>query len=195
MTPAQYLDQLAGLLPKGLAWTRDRDATLLKVLRAIADQLGRADKRAEELLDEADPRTALEILDAWEAAFGLPETCTPDAEQTLQERRDQLLSKMTTTGGQSRAYFVAMALALGYEITITEFRPFRAGWSNAGDDLTNDEWTFAWRVNAPETTIREFRAGRSTAGEPLRTWGNELLECVISKYAPAHTHLFFGYGG
>ena len=60
--------------------------------------------------------------------------------------------------------------------------------------MTNDGWQFVWQVNAPEASIVEFDAGRSSAGEPLRSWGNELLECVINRLKPAHTYVLFAYG-
>ena len=94
-----------------------------------------------------------------------------------------------------KKYFEAVAAELGYQVTITEFFPFRAGASKAGDPAAGDAWAFAWQVNAPETTIWEFKAGHSTAGEPLRTWGNEKLECVIERLKPAHTEVLFAYGG
>ncbi len=77
-------------------------------------------------------------------------------------------------------------------LTITEFRPFVAG-SEAGDELTNDEWAHAWRVNALLTNIRTFKAGSGAAGEPLRVAGNEALECAINQLAPAHTVVSYAY--
>jgi len=159
----------------------------------MADELSRADGRAADLLRELDPRTTVELLTDWETALGLPDACVP-AGQTIQQRRSAVVAKYTSLGGQSRQFYIDLAAALGYTITITEFRPFRAGISVAGDPLTNGDWIFAWQVNAPETTIFEFRAGQSTAGEPLRNWGNDELECAISAVKPAHTEVLFAYG-
>ena len=33
----------------------------------------------------------------------------------------------------------------------------------------------------------------SVAGEPLRSWGNNLLECTMERIKPAHTVLIFAY--
>lgn len=192
MSAADYLSQLQALLPPGPAWPRDADATLTQLLAALADEFARVDLRAENLLDEADPRTTTEMLPDWERMAGLPDTCVPSA-QTMQERRAALHAKLTTLGGQSRQYFIDLAAALGYTVTITEFSPFRVSESAVGDALYSDDWMFAWRVNAPTTTIREFRVSESAVGEPLRSWGNDLLECAISRRATAHTHVLFGY--
>ena len=190
---AAYVDMLAQLLPPGVAWRSEDGTTMRKLLEAMADELVRVDERADDLIDEADPRTTVELLADWERIAGLPDSCLATVDQTLQERRAALVSKLTARGGQSAQFFIDLAAALGYTITITEFRPFRVGINAVGDALTNDEWIFTWRVNAPDTTENPFRVGRSTVGEPLSTWGNERLECVINRAKPAHTHVQFAY--
>lgn len=113
--------------------------------------------------------------------------------ETMQERRNALLSRLTSTGGQSRAFFIELAAYLGFAITITEYKQFRAGASRIGDVVNDVDWLHAWRINASSVTVVAFRAGASAVGEPLRKWGNELLECVFKRVAPAHTKLLFGY--
>lgn len=191
LSSRDYLAQLRALLPVGGAWNRSEGSNLSRVLAVIADALARVDARGDALLREADPRRAVELLADWERVTGI----RADDELTQQERRGEVVSRLVTTGGQSRRYFIELAGALGYEVSITEFRPFLAGVSVAGDPLTNGDWRNAWRVNAPAETIWPFRAGLSAAGEPLRTWGNERLESTIEQYAPAHTVVLFGYGG
>lgn len=194
MTADDYTQQLQALLPEGAAWPRDADAVLTKLLAGLAEELARVDSRAEDLLRESDPRRTAELLTDWERVVALPGPCDALA-PTLQERRNQLVAKLTSIGGQSRAYFIGLAAALGYEITIIEFNPFRAGFSHAGDFLTNDTWLHWWMVNAPATTVVHFRAGESAAGEPLASWGEERLECPIRDQKPAHTGVAFSYGG
>lgn len=194
MDSLAYLDLLKALLPVGAAFPRDDDTKMHDLLHGMADELARLDGRGVDLLREILPSTTVELLTDWERVAGLPDRCNGELEETLQGRRATLLSKLSSGGGQSPQYFIDVAAALGFEITITEFRPFRAGWSSAGDPLTNGDWVFYWRVNAPEETIVSFRAGLSRAGEPLRSWGNELLECKINTLKPAHTIVLFAYG-
>lgn len=194
MTGDQYAEHLDALLPQGLAWPRESDARMRELTRALAEELSRVDLRGDDLLGEVLPSTTVEMLTDWERAAGLPDPCVPSG-QTLQERRNALLTRLSGTGGQSRAFFIALAESLGFTITITEFSPFRTGISCAGDPLCGEDWLFVWRINAPESTIIEFRAGISAVGEPLRKWGNELLECVFNRVKPAHTVLLFGYDG
>lgn len=193
-TAAEYREQLKALLPPGQAFPRDPDTTLHDLLDGMSIEFARLDARSEVLPVEANPSTSNELLTDWERIAGLPDKCSGALEQTIQGRRKALLTKLTSTGGQSSAYFIELAASLGYTVTIEEFRPFRAGWSSAGDALTNGDWVFTWLVRAPEVTVTSFRAGLSAAGERLRTWGNDTLECKLNQLKPAHTIAIFAYG-
>lgn len=186
----QYLNQLQALLPLGAAWPRDAESTLTKLLHAFADELARVDGRAAALIDEADPRTTSEMLADWERVAGLPDSCVA-VEQSTAQRIAALVTKLTTIGGQSRAYYIALAATLGYAITITEFNEH-----SVDDDvdalLYSAAWQFAWQVNAPLNTIFELSVDDSV-DDPLASWGNEALECVINRLKPAHTHVLFAY--
>lgn len=194
LTETDYLRQMQALLPPGPAWPKDDDALLTRMLGALAAELARVDGRVRQLVDEDDPRMAAELLLDWERVAGLPDTCVALSGQTqsIAQRRAALVARLTMLGGQSKAYFIALAASLGYTITITEFRPFRAGQSRSGDPVATN-WQFAWQVNAPLNTVTPFRAGNAVAGDPINSWGNKLLECVISRFKPAHTTVIFVY--
>ncbi|MBC3492726.1 YmfQ family protein [Pseudomonas taiwanensis] len=193
-TAADYLEQLKSLLPPGQAFPRESGTKLHDLLGGMAIELARVDSRGEALTAEANPASTNELLSDWERVAGLPDKCSNTLEETVQGRRQALLAKLTSTGGQSPAYFIELAAALGYDVTIEEFKPFRVGLSKAGDALTNGPWVFTWRVRAAATAIISFRAGASVAGERLRTWGNDTLECKINQLKPAHTIALFAYG-
>lgn len=192
MNAAAYFAQLQALLPRGDLWRRDGDASLTLLLKALAEEFARIDGRGRDLRREADPRTTSELLDDFERVAGLPDPCVPDV-QSVEARRLRLVQKLTGRGGQSRAFFIELAAGLGFPITITEFRRFTAV-SACTDAINADPWPFVWRVNAPAVHIVHMTAV-SACNEPLRSWGNELLECVLTRLKPAHTHLIFGYGG
>lgn len=140
-----------------------------------------------------NPFRATEWLEDWERVYGLPDPCAR-AERTLQERIAALAIAVQERGGLSRGWYVRLGAMLGYTVTVREYQPFRAGRSRAGDALTNGDWQFAWAVASPAQTVHRFRAGRSAAGEPLAHWGDEILECVMRRLAPAHTKVLFVYG-
>ena len=193
-TAADYLEQLKMLLPPGQAFPRESGTTLHSLLDGMSIELARVDGRGEALPMEANPSTTSEMLSDWERVAGLPDKCSGVLEETLQGRKNALLAKLSSTGGQSAAYFIELAGVLGYTVTIEEYRPFRVGLSRAGDALTNGDWVFTWLIRAPETSVISFRAGVSAAGERLRTWGNDTLECKINQLKPAHTIALFAYG-
>ena len=194
LSETDYLRQLQALLPSGPAWPTDDDATLTRLLGALATELARVDGRAQQLVEEADPRTVAELFADWERVAGLPDPCVLAFGETQSsvQRRTALVARLTMQGGQSPAYFIAIAASLGYTVTITEFRPFRAGQSRAGDTVATN-WQFAWQVNAPLNTVTPFRAGNAVAGDPINSWGNKALECVLSRFKPAHTTVVFAY--
>lgn len=193
-TAAEYKEQLKLLLPPGHAFPRDPGTNIDALLDGLSIELARSDEHGTRLTLDANPLSTSSLLVDWERVAGLPDTCAGALEETIQGRRNALVAKLSGTGGQSPAYFITLAQALGYTISIQEFRPFRAGRSAAGNLLTNGAWVFAWMVHAPSVTVIAFRAGRSAAGEPLRSWGNDALECKLNQLKPAHTILLFAYG-
>lgn len=194
VTGEDYGRQLGQLLPPGPAWTTEPDSVLQRLLLAFGKSLARAHHRADDLDREIDPVKTHELLERWETVLGLPDKCSGALETTLQGRSNAVVAKLFATGGQSVEFFQGVARSLGFDVTITEFRPFRAGMSVAGDPLTNGDWVFAWRVNAAEVTVIPFRAGLSAVGEPLQAWGDGVLECKLNQLKPAQTILLTGYG-
>lgn len=191
MDRAAYTDQLQSLLPRGAAWPREPGAELTKLVGVVAFELAKVDERAQNLIEEADPRYTTELLPDWERVLGLPDPCAGDV-QTLEGRRERVIQKRTMRGGQSRPYLISVAAALGYAVTITEFEPTTC--ESACDELLyTEEWRFVYRINAPEVTIRVANCN-SGCDEPLQTWGNEVLECNIRKHTHSHLHVLFGYG-
>jgi len=133
------------------------------------------------------------FLAEWERVLGLPDECAGGLGQTVTERIAAAVAKVRARGGQDRAYFADVAQGLGYAVAIEEYEVFTCD-SPCDDPICDEDWRYAWTARAQETTIREFGCD-TPCDEPLRTWGNRLLECVLSRLKPAHTHLLFAYGG
>ena len=192
-----YRTMLQDLLPRGAAWPRDPDATLTRLLDGLAAAFVSVDERGDDLLRESDPRMTYELLPDWERAFGLPDPCL-DLSNTLQERRQDLLERVTGIGGQSIGYFLAVAAGIGYaDVTITEFRPFVCGVSRCGDRLNGPpEIRLLWVMRVPGPRVTRFRTGASQIGDRLGEIDRATdLECLIRRLAPAHTDLLFSYEG
>lgn len=193
-----YTRQLRRLLPSGAAWSFPADGTFAGLLAGMAEEFARIDARGVDLVEEADPRTAQELLDDWERVAGLPDACTGAPDSTA-ERQAALHQKLTSTGGQNRAYFVDLAAKIGYSIEIEEHRPCAIGVP-CETPIYGEDWAFAWTVHVmpPDGWYdSSMQIAAAKIGDPvgirIRGWGSLDLECVISRERPGHTLVLFSY--
>lgn len=184
-------DQLRLLLPPV---SYDGMAPLLSaVIEAEANALTQSDVQSDAVYSAIFADSGMGLAD-WERVLAIPDPCLVGVVQSVRQRVQAVVSKLQARGGQSRSFFIALAKSLGYEITITTFRPARAGIARAGDRLNGGDWDYTWRVNAPAVTVNYAVAGLTAAGDPLASWGNKVLECRLSQMKPAESTLLFGYG-
>lgn len=200
-TAADYQAQLQALLPPGAAWSRSPGTVLGGLLAAEAEEFARIDARAADLIGEADPALALELLGDWERNLGLPDACVP-AEPSIRARQAMARQKLAARGGQSRAYFIGLAALLGFAVRIEETAPFCAG-DAAGSEVLGEDWAVTWTVRVldagggpgglgAQVAVSWFSAG-SDAGDALRTFEIGTLECLFNRARPAHTILNFAF--
>jgi len=192
-----YLAQAKELLPKGALWKTVKGGRLWGILNFTAGQTSTCHSRIEKLIMESDPETASELLSDWEEFAGLPDECSPLPEgQTITERQEAVVEKLTGRGSMSVARFYEIARKMGYEITIREYRPFTCGRSVCGgpDQLGDTRARFWWRVTIHGPRAHYFRTGRNRAGDRLG-WASPAidLECFFNRRKPAHTTIIFEY--
>lgn len=192
ISEADWTRMLMDLLPVGAAWPRDPDTTLMRFWSAVAIEPTRIQGRDCDLLAESYPCGAVELLDEWEAAVGLPNECTELLTLTVAERQALVCAWLAMQGGQSIAYFEWLADLFGYTITVEEHFPFRVGAAQAGCTTAND-CPFWWTVSVSDVPRTTPRAGCTRAGEPPCGSGASVLECLIRLFAPAHTTVTFRY--
>lgn len=179
-----HRDILKRLFPIDLAGAFDGDTEV------EGAQLDAAQARAEQLLREEYPDLSVELLPAWERVCGL----IPGAEDTIKSRQDRVIRKLRERGGLSREYFIALAAAMGWTITIEELQPFMSGIGRAGDVLYVPGVRFIWRVSISGQPLYYFRSGQSAAGERLLWWPLATeLENLLQDLKPAHTYIIFDY--
>ncbi|MEM5366697.1 putative phage tail protein [Paraburkholderia azotifigens] len=212
-----YADVLRKLLPRGRVWTREDEGTQAAVLDALALTAESIDSSALTLIAAAFPATADQLLPEWDATLGLPDACfgpfTSD-----DENRQQIVAKLIGAGGQSIAYFEALAYSLGYEIQITEYaihtviRPVTA-------PIAGTDWPYTWKVSIGDAleshrytvndavdTPLSLRKPSSVMhwhtvddpvedalSSPVTQSVQQLLECLLKRYAPAQTVVVFEY--
>jgi len=189
---SDFVGAIHALMPRGLAWPKDPNSIMGKVIAGLAPMWVRHTQANNNLLVDAFPATAVQLLPEWESALGLPDPCAGES-PTLAGRQQQVVARFTNSGGQSVPYFIAYAQALGYTVTVSEFTPFRMGQQRMGCQLGTQDWAFAWQINAPPETVTYFAMGQSYMGQPLASWGNAVLQCELTAIKPAHTILNFAY--
>ncbi|MCJ8285093.1 putative phage tail protein [Halomonas sp.] len=196
-----YRRLLFSLLPPGMIWPTDPESTLQRLLDGQAQEFARIDARSLELLAEADPRQAIYLFEEWESSYGLPSRCAP-ADQSLADRRVALIGRIVGQGGMRAQDYIELADGLGYPgAEVLEFREATVevdtptGYTGAviGDDLNGSDWDWTWRVMLPSGVVRESVIDESEIGDPLRSWGNDLVECALNEAAPSWLILQIGY--
>jgi uncharacterized protein YmfQ (DUF2313 family) len=175
-TTEQVSLQLVKLAPPG-ALRRVLGSGLRNLWMGLADELVRVYGRVQDMIREAHPLTCNETLADWENEYGLPDPCVT-ATQTIDERKSAVAARLGSVGGQSRAYFIAVAAGMGFSISITEEKPFLIGLSGMGDGIGGDNFAFTWTT---------------TASASLTTAQRQLLECTFQRLKPAHTTVQFQY--
>ncbi len=194
---AEYGALARRLLPRGTAWLGD---ILGSFLDGVAVEFSRIEARALQVIDEANPLTALELLPDWEALAGLPDTCAPIGD-SIRDRQIAIARKLTEKGSLSRADLIELASRIGVLIEIDEYLPATVD-SNCTDYLFTDDWTGSFEVRVlPESAILSqtdvlldsWATVDSGCDEFLRSFGIESLECLILRAMPADCFVFFIY--
>ncbi|MEI7456548.1 MAG: putative phage tail protein [Nitrosomonadales bacterium] len=177
----------ATLLKQLLPASYDTNGRVLAaMLQAEGNALDAACLQADMLLTEADPRTALQQIPAWERVFGA------SANADTPSRRAYLVGKLNETGGQSKQYFIDLAKSLGFTITIDEFTPADI-LADVMNPMFSLDWLFAWRVNAAANANYRQATVLDTVMDGFASWGNADFEAALREDAPAHTQVLFAY--
>lgn len=173
LTGNDYRDAFARILPRGVIWTiTDVLGGIALTLQGLGIELARAHNRLLDVLEEADPRTTTELIDAWERVLGLPEPTDPSPPTTLADRRAVVHAKFIARGGSQPAILADVIAAAGYTDTVIELPTlFRSDESASDERAYDDEWVwywFVWRLTTP-------------------TQGWARLQAVLDAIKPAHT--------
>lgn len=108
MTTENYRLQLASLLPRGTIWEQafSDESVMGQLMTAMADSLSRADDKAEQLIEEADPRQTTLLFRQWLSVWGVPSDCIRAFVESLtDEKLRQILVKKIQGVGLSSAPF------------------------------------------------------------------------------------------
>lgn len=180
LTEADYLQQLIQLLPPGPAFDLELQPDWAQIVAALAPELARVDGNGEALLLEVNPATATALLPYWEGYLGLPDVCTVPGSQSLAERRQAVIDKLTASGAPQLSYYRKLATQLDIAVAIQEFREARVGQASVGDFLYGAGWPWSWIASAPV--------------EAYGTAAAATLDCRLQRDAPEYTDVVLGFG-
>lgn len=188
--PKRHADLLKSLLPP-VSYDPAGHAIVAQ-LEAEGAALDDAWAASLRVLATITPDGDTQLLPDWERVYGLPDACMADIESSVSSRVAAVIDKIRRGGGLSRQFFIDMAAALGYAITIDEFVPFTVSSLVTGA-LYDTDSQYYWRVNlATATPPRPFTVLDSVTTR-LVVYQTGLLECLLQKLKPAHTELLFAY--
>ena len=180
LTETDYQQQLRQLLPPGPAFDLALQPDWAQIVAALAPELARVNGNGEALVLEMNPATATVLLPYWEGYLGLPDVCTVPGSQTLEERRQAVIDKLTATGAPQLSYYRKLGSQLNLPIQIEEFRPARVGSTSVGDFLYGAAWPWSWIASAPV--------------EAYGTEAAATLDCRLQRDAPEYTDVVLGFG-
>jgi uncharacterized protein YmfQ (DUF2313 family) len=180
-TSENYKNLLLSLLPRGKYWTRQSGTLFVNFFKGLAIEFNRLDDRTDDLVDESFISTTSELITEHETDFDLPEEGLTLG-NTIDRRKDELTLSLLKRGEQDEAYFQELAENLGYDIDVTEFRPFWAGFGQAGDPCGDQNNIFYWRVDIDIASVEE----------PYEVNISRLMS-KFQKLKPAHTHLLYQF--
>ena len=193
LTLAQQTQTLARYLPSGRAFAaKDRAETATHgFLEGLAGELLRSAALLQEFRDEILPDETVLLLDEWESAVGIPDTCFTGQGTTDTRRRD-VLAKLVSLGAQTEADFIYIAEVI-FEIPITITRVTPTG---------SFPYTFPFVLSlsareARFTLVVNFDDLPLTAVFPYTfplTFGTPdmiLIQCLFNQLKPANVDMHY----
>lgn len=193
---SDYAGAVRALYPRGRVWPNDPDAQQSIFIGALAQEYAQLDADANALRADIFPASTVNLLPEWEESLGLPDPCLGPS-PSIDERQAQVLAKFVGSDGQSAAFFIAYAAALGFVITITVYAPFVCGRGACGGFIARDDVAHLWLITivsgSGAVELAASRCGTSVCGDPIGSGSTTypVLECEMNKLKPAHTILHF----
>ena len=189
-----YLTLLAQLLPPGMALSPEQNDTEV-LLAKTAAELQAVGMLDEMLLREIDPRNSILLLDEVEYSLGLPDRCSVGS-QSVSERQMAAYNKLTDHGGIRRTrYFDILRRYSTTQAYIERFNLHTCIHTCEDAVFDHADWLFTWAVTLHESTKSTQSTCQSHCEEPLESWGNTQIECVLHKEAPVYSNLLIKYVG
>lgn len=192
-TTSEQADSLADYLPNGPLFVAKKclDTNLRNLLEGLAESLRKAEEDINLTTSEYNIPVTTLFIEEWEKFVGIPDQCFVIAD-TIEQRRRNVLTKLTALGVQTAQNFIDLAAIFGVVVTITP-----------GAEELEEEFTFEFPIlislepkAAKFTMIVDFEVLPGDLFSyifPL-LFGEDLisiLECLFNRLKPANVSVEF----
>lgn len=169
----EWVGFLNHFLPNGEAFvSKYVEGTNLRAYqKAKSQEFKRFGDFISDLISEVIPSTSINLLSEWESYLGIPDNCIPLA-TTLQERRDNVILKLTSLAYQTEQHLVDLADAYGFTITFSLSTGFN--------------YTLPFVLNNSERSLFLIKGNFSTNPEKAA-----VFQCLIRSLIPANKTVGF----
>lgn len=188
----KHADSLADYLPGGRLFEAARltDTNFRKLLVGLANELFRAEGYLKTVSNEYDINTTSLLIEEWEAALGIPDTCFSGQGEIADRRRDVLL-KLASLGVQTVEDFELLGAIFGVSVTVHPGIEFASVFPMVFPFIFFDSIKQARFTIIVDFTVEA--ASRFTLTFPF-TFGSagiNILECLFNKLKPANCDIIF----
>jgi uncharacterized protein YmfQ (DUF2313 family) len=170
---------------------------LYKLLVGMAGEFQRVDALFQSVWDGTNILTTndVEYIALWEGAVGIPDSCfTETTSLSIDERRNQILIKLTSLGVLTEQDFKDLAALFGYNVEISngiEYGTFPLIFPFTFFANTKQA-RFTMIVNLP-TSLAPTSVFPLVFPFTFSDGGGSVLECLFRKLKPANTSIVFNY--
>jgi len=172
-TTDEWIGFLNHFLPNGEAFVAKyvEGTNLRAYQKAKSQEFKRFGDFIADLISEVLPSTSINLLSEWEAYLGIPDSCIPLA-NTLQERRDNVILKLTSLAYQTEQHLIDLADAYGFTITFSLSTGFN--------------YTLPFVLNNNERSLFLISGNFSTSPDKAA-----VFQCLIRSLIPANKTVVF----
>jgi len=172
-TTDEWIGFLNHFLPTGEAFVAKyvEGTNLRAYQKAKSQEFKRFGDFVADLISEVLPSTSINLLGEWESYLGIPDNCIPLA-TTLQERRDNVILKLTSLAYQTEQHLIDLADAYGFTITFSLSTGFN--------------YTLPFVLNNNERSLFLIKGNFSTNPEKAA-----VFQCLIRSLIPANKTVGF----
>jgi uncharacterized protein YmfQ (DUF2313 family) len=196
-TIEQHRQALADFLPQGQAFGTKNipDKNMFEFLMGLAKEFMRIENTINTIASQDDIQTTTLLIEQWERAVGIPDSCFSNT-VSLEQRRTQVLLKLSVKA-DTRQSFIDIAAMFGYTPciitngTATGVYPLHYPWPY-----------FANITEAAFTMYVDFPASKTNVVYPFTTakypWPysdgvNNPVECFFNKIKMANVNIIYRY--